>query len=78
MKVYVQAKSKKQVNELLAAGEQIGSVEYNAFNPNGYQTHHMLDEVPDGTVVAIFEKYVGGQPYTKAYGTLDKNKMRLK
>jgi hypothetical protein len=78
MKVYVQAKSKKQVNELLAAGEQIGAVEYNAFNPNGYVTHHILNELEDGAAVSIFEKYVGGQPYAKAYGTFDRNKMRLK
>jgi len=78
MKVYVQAKSKKAVNELLEKGEQVKGVEYNMFNPNGqYMTDHILNDLPTGTAVSIFEKMVQGSPYAKAYGIFNHEKQKL-
>ena len=79
MKVYIQANSKKAINEALASGKKVPAVEYNMFNPNGqYMTDHILNDLPTGTIVSVFSKYVGGQPYAKAYGSWDKEKNKLK
>jgi len=78
MKVYIQANSKKAINEALTDGKKVPAVEYNMFNPNGYMTDHILNDLPTGTIVSVFSKYVGGQPYAKAYGSWDKEKNKLK
>lgn len=78
MKVYIQAKSKKEINERLTTGSKIEATEYNAFNPNGYKTEHILNDLPTGTIVSVFSKFVGGQPYAKAYGSWNKEKLKLK
>ena len=81
MKVYVQAKSKKQINEWIQSGTEIEAVEYsmqNHMNGGDYETYHNLVDTPDGTVVAVFDKYVGGNPYSKAWGAWDKTKGVLK
>lgn len=78
MKIYVQAKSKKEINEALANGERVKGTEYNMFNPAGYMTEHVLNDLETGTIVAVFSKYAGTQPYAKAWGTFDKDKLKLK
>ena len=78
MKLYVKAKSKKAVNELLKSGAKVNGVEYNMFNPNGYATYHTLNELPTGTTVAIFEKTSGGSPVAKSWGTYNSDKNILK
>lgn len=69
---YVRAKSKKAVNEMLAAGEEVYAIKYEMFNQDSIR----LQDLPKGTVLRIFEKYVGDQPYAKAYGTWDGVKVK--
>jgi len=78
MKVYIKAKSKKEINEWCKSGVAIEATEYNAFNPNGYETQHILENLPTGTTVSVFSKFVGGQPYAKAYGEWNQEKNQLK
>ena len=78
MKVYIQAPSKKSINESLANGEPVPAWEFNIFNPNGqYITGHHLNDLQTGTTVSIYEKIVGGNPYAKSYGTWDAEKNKL-
>jgi hypothetical protein len=72
MKVYVQAKSKKSLNERLANGEQIFGTCYSMFGGGGT---YNVDELPSGTIVSIFEKRApDGQPIAKSYGTMKNGK----
>lgn len=66
MQVYVQAKSKAELNRRLAQGETFEALHYGIPHNDVYD----LERLPVGTVVKIFEKYVGGNPYAKAYGTV--------
>lgn len=75
MKLYVQAKSKKAINERLAAGDQVLGVNHSMFGDGGT---YDLANAADGTVVAVWEKLSGGSPYAKAYGTWDAKKGRIK
>ena len=70
--VYVNAPSKKAINEALGQGR---AVRCETFGPwaAGWT---LLEQAPDGTVVKIYSKRVGGSPYTKAYGTITR-KLRL-
>ena len=71
MQVYVQAKSKKSINERLAAGQQVTAVEHKL----GDETCHRLTELPKGTVIKVWEKLAGGSPYAKSYGTWNGKKV---
>ena len=51
MKVYVQAKSKKALNERLAQGEKIFGTCYSVFGGGG---RYNVDELPSGTIISIF------------------------
>jgi hypothetical protein len=77
MKIYIQEKSKAEINRRLEKGDTIEGVEYNAFNPLGYMTDHILNECKSGTTVAIFEKYQDGNPISKSWGTWNKDKNKL-
>ena len=68
--VYVRANSKKELNARLASD---GAVQGDAFNPYGSQMRH-LESLPVGTVIKIYSKYVGGNPYAKAYGNIARDK----
>ena len=57
MKVYIQAKSKKEINEWLSEGKEIEAIEYNMFGKGDYKTYRKLQECPEGTIVALFTKY---------------------
>ena len=72
MQVYVQAKSKKAINELLAQGQWIEAKEYIFGITNSMPLH----TVPDGTVVKVFETLINGMPYAKAYGQMRKGKLK--
>lgn len=74
MKLYVQAKSKKAVNDLLKAGESIRGYNYSIFGDGGM--YFLTSALPAGTVIAIYEKLVGGTPYAKSYGTWDGSKIK--
>lgn len=68
--LYVRAASKAAINRTLAAGGQISGTVY---TPCG-QSSRLLSEMPRGTVVKVFSKYVCGSPYAQSYGTVDHKK----
>lgn len=71
--VYVQAKSKAEINrELKINPHKYEALQFSIFEGNDV---FALESLPDGTVVKIFEKYVQGQPYAKAYGTIKRDKL---
>ena len=72
MQVYIQAKSKVEVNQKLAEGKTVTATEYDMFNT----LTHNFNELPEGTTVKIFEKYVGGNPFAKSYGVVKGGKIR--
>ena len=74
MALYVQAKSKKALNEKLSANEVVSGYNYSMFGGGGYYT---LDEnLAIGTVIKIYEKVINGNPYAKAYGIWDGKKVK--
>ncbi len=76
MKLYVKGKSKKEINERLAAGTPVYGTNHSAFGGGG---DYRLDaNLEDGTVISVFEKEVSGSPYAKSYGTWDTKKGRVK
>jgi len=74
MKVYIRAESKKSLNERIKAGENVGGVSY---NPWGGE-YHELKSLPEGTVIAVFNKVVSGTPYAKTWGTWHPSKNIVK
>jgi hypothetical protein len=76
MKLYVNAKSKKAINERLSSGETVRGENFSIFGDGGMYT--LSGELPDGTVIAVYDKMVSGSPYAKAWGTLDSAKQRVK
>ena len=73
MELYVKAKSKKALNEALAAGKTVWGFNASMFGGGGqYRIGQNLtgdDVAPHGAVIKIFEKMVWGSPYAKSYGT---------
>lgn len=67
--IYVMATSKKALNEQLKAGPVFG-IAYDMFTEKSVN----LADLPLGTAVKIFSKYVGGSPYAKAYGQMARDK----
>jgi hypothetical protein len=72
----VRAKSKKAINDRLAAGELIFAESYSMFGGQSYTLGQ--DNPPDGTVIKVYDKVVAGSPYAKAYGNWDSKKGRVK
>lgn len=77
MKLYIKAKSKAEINRRIKEGETIIGTEYNAFNPEGYMTHHALQLSKTGTTVAIFKDYSMGSPVAESWGTWNQEKEKL-
>jgi len=71
--VYVCAKSKKEANEQVLNGTCYCS-EYTLVG----EREENIRSMATGTVVKIFSKYVGGQPYAKSYGVWDATKKQIK
>ena len=69
--VYINASSKKALNERIAKGHEIAG---DQFTMSGSHLVY-LHEMPAGTVVKIYEKFVGGNPYAKAYGNWNGKKV---
>lgn len=67
MKIYVKAASKKAVNQALTEGKTIYGENFSMFGGGGMYT--LNQDLPKGTVITIFDKYSGGQPVGKSYGT---------
>lgn len=76
MKIYVQAKSKADINRRLQAGETFTGINFSMFGDGG--TYNLDDKLPSGTIVAVYQKTINGSPYAKAWGTWDANKNKLK
>jgi hypothetical protein len=76
MKIYIHAKSKADINRRLKSGEQLSGYSYAMFGGGG--GWYDLQDVEDGTIVAVFEKTSGGNPVAKAWGTWDSKKQQLK
>jgi hypothetical protein len=67
MKIYVLGKSKAELKRRLAAGERITGRNYSMFGGAGI---YALDEsLPDGTLIAVYEKMMDGNPISKSFGT---------
>jgi hypothetical protein len=75
MKLYVQGKSKKEINSRLEKGEAVYGENYSLFGGAG--SYKLDDTLADGTAISVFEKLVGGNPYAKAYGTWNIKKGRV-
>lgn len=74
MKLYVNGASKKAVNEAIATGKVVTGENFSMFGGAGI---YKLDAtLPVGTVISIFDKYSGGQPVAKSYGTWDGKKLK--
>jgi len=63
---YIKAASKAAINRALKAG---GNVCGSTFSPWGDRLCSVVD-MPQGAVIKVFSKTIGGQPYAKAYGTV--------
>jgi len=71
MTVYIKGKSKAAINRSLQAGEPVNAIQYDRCSV----TTHKFQNLPDGTVVKVFEKIIGGSPYAKSYGTVKNGKL---
>lgn len=81
MQLYVFAKSKRALNERLAAGQEIYGTEYRMgeketflLGGEGLQTC----KARDGCVIKIYDRVISGNPYAKDYGIWDAAKHRVK
>lgn len=74
--IYVKAASKKAINEDLAAGKVVRGVIYSFMSDN--KDIDLAKAASDGDVIKIFDKFVSGSPYAKAYGNWDSKKGRVK
>jgi len=72
--IYVQAKSKKAINEKLANHEVVPGYYYSLFGGGSY--YELDEKLPAGTIIKIYEKLVNGNPYAKAYGIWDGKKVK--
>lgn len=73
--IHIQAKSKKEINEKLAQGKKVYGESYSLFGGGG--TYELNKDLPTGTVIKIFEKYVSGNPFVKSYGTWAASKNKV-
>lgn len=77
MKLYVKAASKKALNARLEKGEPIFGTNYSMFGGGGiYQLG--AQPIEDGTVIAVYQKTVGGSPVAKSYGQWSAKTGRVK
>jgi hypothetical protein len=74
MKIYVKAKSKKEINERIASGRTVTGENFSIFGDGGA---YSLDEnLPAGTVIAVYDKMSMGSPVSKSFGTWDGKKVK--
>lgn len=73
MELYVNGKSKKEINERIAAGKAVHGTNFSMFGGGG--EYNLDANLPEGTVIKVFEKYVSGSPYAKASGQWKKGKV---
>lgn len=61
--VYIKG-SKKMANLQLADGQKLFGLKFDLYGSERVS----LASMPDGTVIKFYDKFVGGNPYAKAYG----------
>jgi len=66
MKIYVEAKSKADLNRRLQAGEEVYGKNYSIFGGGGY--YNLNKHLPEGTLITIYSQMSGGNPVGKSYG----------
>lgn len=69
---YIQAKSKKAVKDSLSNGEKVLCLSFGFMSQT--QTY-IFQDIPNGSVIKIFDKFVSGSPYAKAYGNKKNGKL---
>lgn len=73
MKLYVKAKSKKEINENLEQKKEVYGINFSMFGDGG--TYKLDEHLAEGTVITVYEKTSGGSPVGKSYGTWKKGKV---
>jgi hypothetical protein len=74
VKVYVHAKSKRQINEWLAGTHGVAGYVY---EPDGGCTMKPLGELEDGDVVVRYTRMLHGNPVPEAYHVWSAKKKAL-
>jgi hypothetical protein len=74
MKLYVKAQSKKHINERILAGQTVYGENFSMFGGGG--AYALDSSLPAGTIIAVFQKTVGGSPYATAFGTWSGSKVK--
>jgi hypothetical protein len=69
--VYMMGASKAGLNRQLAKGEDLVCKEYTIAGA----TALMFSELPEGTIIKVYSKIVGGNPYARAYGSKRRGKI---
>lgn len=77
MKLYVNAASKKALNERLAAGAPVSGVNHAAHFDGGESCYCLDERLPTGTTIAIYDKLSGGSPVAKSWGIWNGIKKRV-
>ena len=72
MTAYVKAKSKRSLNERLQSGENVRAKIFEL----SMEINVEMSSLPDGCVIKIYEKFVSGNPYAKAYGVWSNGKVK--
>lgn len=75
MKLYVFGKSKREINERLAAAKPVFGTNYSIFGNEG-GTYKLDDTLAKGTVIVVYDRAdPAGNPIGKHYGTWQKGKV---
>jgi hypothetical protein len=74
MKIYIEAKSKAQVNRDLKAGKTFNGFNYSMFGGGGW---YALNNCEPGTVVALYTQKVNGNPVATSWGTWNPAKNQI-
>lgn len=73
--MYVQGKSKAAINRELKEGKTLVAYDFNMFTGDTQTAFSSEGGLAEGTVIKVFEKYIDGNPYAKAYGTWKNGKI---
>ena len=73
MKIYINAKSKKEINDKLSDGLKVFGENFSMFGGGGF--YKLDSNLPSGTVVSVYDKIINGSPYAKSYGTWNGKKV---
>jgi len=76
MKLYIEGKSRKEINDKLKRNEEVLGIEYNK-NSIEYKTIHNLRDCKGGMPVMFYLSMHEGEPVTRAYGTWNKEKNKV-